>query len=104
QIGCDEPTGTIKGRLAERQKTRIAKQDVESDTEQTPDQDAVHGVGRKSEMRQDEWRRDQAGGGEGFNKKTALLKHQTATLIRVHACRADLAAAAAEPAPLPQTA
>ena len=51
QIGGDEAAGAVKRRLAERQQSGEAEQDVEAEAEQAPDQDAVHGVRREAEMR-----------------------------------------------------
>ena len=47
EISRDETAGAVKGRLTERQQAGKAEQDVESDTEQAPNQDPVHGVGRE---------------------------------------------------------
>jgi hypothetical protein len=73
QVGRYEAAGAVKRRLTEREQAGEAKQDVESETEQAPDQDPVHGVGRKAEQRQDEWRRDQARRRQELDQKWTLL-------------------------------
>ena len=67
QIRCDETAGAVKGRLPEREEPGKAEQDVESNSEQAPDQDAIYGVGCEAEMRQDEWRHDQSDRRQRFN-------------------------------------
>ena len=82
QIGGDEAAGAVERRLAERQQAGVAEQDVEADAEQAPDQDAVDRVGREAEMRQHERRGDQADRRQRLDQEGALLRHQTAALIR----------------------
>ena len=104
QIGRDETAGAVERRLAERQQSGEAEQDVEAETEQAPDQDPVHGIGCKPEMRQHERRDDQADRRQRLDQKRALLEHQMTTFIRGPACRAGRAAAPPARASWPQTA
>ena len=104
QVGGDEAAGAVEGRLAERQQAGVAEQDVEADAEQAPDQDAVDGVGRGSEIGQHERRRDQADRGQRLDQERALLEHQATAFIRGPARRAGRAAAPSAPASSPRTA
>ncbi len=104
QIGRDKTAGAVERRLAERQQPGKAEQDIEAEAEQAPDQDPVHGVGGKAEMRQHERRNDQADRRQCLDQKGTLLEHQMTTFIRGPACRAGHAAGPPAPASSPRTA
>lgn len=76
KIGRDEAAGAVKRRLAERQEAGESEQDIEADSEQAPHQNAVDGVRRESEVRQNEGSDDQADGRQRLDQKGALLDHE----------------------------
>ena len=97
QIGGDHAARAEERRLAERQQARVAEQDVEPETEQAPDQDAIYRRRREAEMRQDIGDGDEAGRGQGFGKEAARVGHGGGP-IRGRRRRAAHRAAAPAPA------
>ena len=104
QIGGDHAAGAVERRLAERQQSGKAEQDIEADAEQAPDQDAVHGGRRETEIGQNERRRDQPGRGQRFDEERTLPEHAMTALTRGRRCRAARKGAAPAPASSPRTA
>ena len=60
QIGGEHAAGAEEGRLTEGQQAGVAEQEIETQPEQAPYQDAVDRGRREAQMRQHEWR-EQAG-------------------------------------------
>ena len=88
EIGRDHAAGAEERGLTEREQSGEAEQNVEAQSEQSPDQDAVDRGRREPEIRQDEWRGDQPDGRQDFNEEGALPEHQMTALIRGRPCRA----------------
>src|SRR5262249_33005554 len=76
QIGGNHAADAEECGLDEGEQTREAEEDVEAEAEHAPDQDAVDRRRRETEVRQDERRGDQAGGGEDLDQEGALPEHQ----------------------------
>jgi hypothetical protein len=74
QIGRGESAGAEERRLAERQESRVAEQQIETDPEQPQHEDAAHRVGSEAEPRQDRRRGDECDCGRKFRQPPAMRR------------------------------
>ena len=104
EIGGEHAARAEERRLSEREKARVAEQDVEAEAEQAPDQDAVDRRRREAEMGQHERRGDQPESREGLDQEGALGVHLQASVIRGPPRREGRKAGTPGPASSPRTA